>query len=169
MVYQQFTVEQSQTALFSIEFIISFNIALRELPNSEDVTTSKVPSAVAGLPNFLDTVEVASEPDWDLFMVATNAIYSISVNEILRDVTEPNPRIPALINNLNEQAAERKVVSVIFLSLAAAGRKSLTDKFPQSYHIPTGNEKSANKLSRNYEIEHWKDIASPESKRRTKR
>ena len=64
-------------------------------------------------------------------MVAVNAKYSISVNEILREVTAQNPRIAGLINNLNEQAAVRKVVSVLFLSLGTAGRKSLTDKFPQ--------------------------------------
>ena len=64
-------------------------------------------------------------------MVAVNAKYSISVNENLRKVTAQNPRIAGLINNLHEQAAESKVVSVLFLSLGTAGRKSLTDKFPQ--------------------------------------
>ena len=52
------------------------------------------------------------------------------VNELLRPAAEQNPRIAALINNLNEQAAERKIVSVIFLSLGTTGRNSLTDKFP---------------------------------------
>ena len=48
-----------------------------------------------------------------------------------RTVTAQQPRIPALINNLNEQAAGRKIVSVIFLSLGCAARKSLKDKFPE--------------------------------------
>ena len=47
----------------------------------------------------------------------------------IRTVTAQQPKIPALINNLNEQAAERKVVSVLFLSLGCDSRKSLTDKF----------------------------------------
>ena len=64
-------------------------------------------------------------------MVAANAGYSISVNELLRTVTAQQPRIPALINNLNEQAAERKIVSILFLSLGCAARKSLTEKFPE--------------------------------------
>ena len=64
-------------------------------------------------------------------MVATNAKYSISVNEILRTVSAQNPRVASLIKNLNEQAAERKIVSVLFLSLGTAARKSLTDKFPE--------------------------------------
>ena len=41
-------------------------------------------------------------------MVAANAKYSISVNEMLRTVTQQEPRVAALNNNLNEQAAERK-------------------------------------------------------------
>ena len=49
---------------------------------------------------------------------------------MLPEVTEQQPRVLALINNLNEQAAERKIVSVLFLSLGSAARKSLTDKFP---------------------------------------
>ena len=64
-------------------------------------------------------------------MVAANAKYTISVNELLRTVTARQPTIPSLINNLNEQAAERKTVSVLFLSLGCAARKSLTDKFPE--------------------------------------
>ena len=63
-------------------------------------------------------------------MAAANAKFPISVYEILRNVSEQNPWIPALVNNLNEQAAETKMVSVLLLSLGTAGRKSLTDKFP---------------------------------------
>ena len=64
-------------------------------------------------------------------MVAANAKYSISVNELLGATTEQNPRVAALINNLNEQAAERKIVSILFLSLGSAARTSLTDKYPE--------------------------------------
>ena len=38
-------------------------MALRELPDTEDVTTSRGPSAVAGLPTFWDTVEIAPKTD----------------------------------------------------------------------------------------------------------
>ena len=120
-----------------MSYLVSFNTALRELSESEDATTSRGPSAVAGLPTFWDTAEIAPKTEWeewwDLFIVATNAKYSISVNELQRPATEQNLRIAALINNLNEQAPERNIVSVIFLSLGTAGRKtagSLTDKFP---------------------------------------
>ena len=67
---------------------------------------------------------------WDLFIVAINAKHSISVIELMRRATEERPRQAALINNLNEQAAESKIVSVLFLSLGSAGRKNLTDRFP---------------------------------------
>ena len=52
-------------------------------------------------------------------------------NEILRTVTQQQPRIAALIKNLNEQAAEREIVSALFLSLGSAVRKSITDKNPE--------------------------------------
>ena len=62
-------------------------MALRELTDSEDATTSRGQSAVAGLPTIWDTAEIAPKAEWeewwDLFMVAANAKYSISMNEIL--------------------------------------------------------------------------------------
>ena len=39
-------------------------MALRELPDTEDVTTSRAPSAVAGLSTLWDTAEVAPKTDW---------------------------------------------------------------------------------------------------------
>ena len=60
-------------------------------------------------------------------MVAVNAKYSISVDELLRNVTEQRPQIAAFINNVKEQAAERKLLSILFLSLGTAARKTLTN------------------------------------------
>ena len=64
------------------------------------------------------------------FTVAVNANYSLSLNELLRITTEQAPRNLAVINNLNKQAAERKLISILFLSLGTAGGKSETDNFP---------------------------------------
>ena len=65
-------------------------MALRELPHSEDVTTPRGPSAVAGLPTVWDTAEIAPKTEWeewwDLFMVAANANYSNSVRDTLQNV-----------------------------------------------------------------------------------
>ena len=106
-----------------------------ETSAGEELTKSGGSSAVSGLPAFWDSPDTTSETEWeewwDLFMVAANAKYSISVNELLRTATEQQSRIPALINNLNAKAAKRKIVSVLFLSLECAARKCLTDKFPE--------------------------------------
>ena len=121
----------------SAELIIiePFNMALRDSSTGGETATTEGSSAVSGLPPFWDSADTAPKTEWeewwDLFMVAANAKDSISVNEMLRTVTQQHPRIAALINNLNEQAAERKTVSVLFLSLGSAARKSLTDKYPE--------------------------------------
>ena len=62
--------------------------------------------------------------------VCDGSKYSISVTELTRVPTQQRPRQAAIINNLNEKAAERKTVSILFLSLGTAGRKILTDNFP---------------------------------------
>ena len=62
--------------------------------------------------------------------MAVNAKYSISVPGLIRIPPEQQPRQAALINNLNEATAERKTVSILFLSLGAAGRKNLSYKVP---------------------------------------
>ena len=63
-------------------------------------------------------------------MVAVNAKNLISVSELFRTVPENRPRNAAIINNLNEQAGERQLISVLFLYLGTAARKSLTDIYP---------------------------------------
>ena len=110
-------------------------MALRDSSTGGETTTSAGSSAVSGLPPFWDSADTAPKTEreewWDLFTVAANAKYSIPVNEMLRTVTQQQPRKAALINNLREQVAERDKVSVLFLSLGSAARKSLTDKYPE--------------------------------------
>ena len=93
-------------------------MALRDLSISGETATSGGSSAVSGLPFFWDSTEAAPKTNWeewwDLFMVAANAKCSISVNKILRTATEQQPRVAAVINNLNEQAADRKILIVLF-------------------------------------------------------
>ena len=110
-------------------------MALRDnsFESSGKQTTSSS-SALAGLPAYWECPEVPPKAEWEkwweLFVMAINAKHAISVTELLRTPTQNSPRQAALLNNLNEQAAERKVVSILFLSLGVAGRKNLTDKFP---------------------------------------
>ena len=60
---------------------------------------------------------------------AVNTKYFISFRELARTPTENQPRQAPLINNLNMQAAERKFLSILFLSLGSAGRKNLMNEF----------------------------------------
>ena len=92
-------------------------------------------------------------------MVAVNAKYSISVDKLLRNVTEQDHGL-ALFNNLNEQAAERKLVSILFFLLGMAARKSLTDKFSaydNSNNIKERDKKMRTSLYENA-IQHWNAI-----------
>ena len=142
-------------------------MALREMQSSGEVSTSGGASAVSELATFWNLADSAprteSEEWWDFFMVAINAKYSISVTEVLREVTEQHPRVSAFINNLKEQEAERKIVSVLFLSLGSAARKSLTDKFPHMRMATIRlreKKQTVTKPSKIPETERWKDINS---------
>ena len=132
-------------------------MALRESANCGEVAKSGSASAVCMC------IGTDWEDWWDLFTVAVNAKYSLSVNALLRIATEQAPRILALIINLNEQTAERKVISVLFLSLGTAGRKCVTDKF-QEMRVATVTLKKLRTNSTKHlasrETEHWKDSSS---------
>ena len=112
-----------------------YNIALRNYMDSSGGATSSSPSVLAGLPAFWDTAESPRKTEWEKwwdmsFVVGVNAKHSISVHDLFKTPTEDRPRQNALINNMNEQAAERNVVSTLFLSLGTSGRKNLTDRHP---------------------------------------
>ena len=49
-----------------------------------------------------------------------------------RMVHEANPRVKALLGNMADEAANKKVVSMMFLSLGETGRKLFRDKFPET-------------------------------------
>ena len=102
-------------------------MALRESANCGEMAKSGSACAVSGLPASWDSGDAAPRTEWedwwDLFTVAVNAKYSLSVNELLRIATEQAPWNLALINNLNEPAAERKAISALFLSVGTAGRE----------------------------------------------
>ena len=63
-------------------------MVLRDSSTGGETTTTGGSSAVSGLPPFWDSADTAPktvwEEWWDLLMVAANAEYSISVNEMLR-------------------------------------------------------------------------------------
>ena len=96
--------------------------------------TSSGHNMLAGLTTFWEKPTTAPHMEWekwwDLFSVATMAKYSIDTSELLRTPTAQRPRVEALLGSLSAAAAERKIVSVLFLALGTAARKSLVDRFP---------------------------------------
>ena len=72
--------------------------------------------------------------DWDkwldLFQVAMMAKYSISITELTRVVTEQMPRVRPLIGDLDEDPANKKTISVMYLSLGEAARNSSWNNIP---------------------------------------
>ena len=68
----------------------------------------------------------------DLFAVAMMAKYSISLNELTRTVDEANPRVKSLLGDIADEAANKKVVSMMFLSLGETGRKMFRDEYAET-------------------------------------
>ena len=92
-------------------------------------------SAVAGLTPIGVTIKKRpTNVEWrkwsNLFVVAMTAKYSIYITEVLRVVANETHSNKAHLNNLDHAVAERKCVSVLYLSLGAAARKTFTDKNP---------------------------------------
>ena len=91
-------------------------------------------SAVAGLnPYWNDTQKkpsVERRKCSDLSAVAMAAKYSMSISEVLRTIANETDRNKALLNNLDHGVGERKCVSVLYLSLGYAARKTFRDKYP---------------------------------------
>ena len=71
----------------------------------------------------------------DLFAVTMMAKYFIAKNELTRPADEANPKVKALLGDMPEEAANKKVVSMMFLSLGEAGR----DKTNVPRQIPREN------------------------------
>ena len=107
-------------------------MALRATENSSMQTSSL--SHVVGLPVFWHDADENPTREWDkcvdLFRVAAMAKYSIFITELTRQVTEQNPRVRALTEDLDEDPANTKSVSVLYLSLGGAERKHFREKFP---------------------------------------
>ena len=87
-----------------------------------------------GLPVFWHDAYSNPTMEWDkwvdLFQVAVMAKYSISLTELTRDASQQIPKVRALMGDLEEEPANKKVVSVLYLSLGEAARKQFRDKFP---------------------------------------
>ena len=67
-------------------------MALRDLSDSCEMATSSLTTALARLLAYWDSPESAANIEWEewwkLFMVAVHSKYSISVEDLLRNMTE---------------------------------------------------------------------------------
>ena len=76
-------------------------------------------SALPGLSYFWQEAENPSGYDWEqwvqLFEVDVLAKHSISMTELLRVADQQNPRNAAMMGNLDDIPAKRKLVSLIVL------------------------------------------------------
>ena len=92
-------------------------------------------SPAPGLQYFWQDAEKPPTYEWEqwiqLFEVAVLARHSISITELTRDADQQNPRVPAMMGNLEEQPAKRKVTGLLYLSSGKIGQKMLMNKFPQ--------------------------------------
>ena len=52
------------------------------------------------------------------------------MSELLRESDAKNPRVAALMGNLDELPAKIKMVSLLYISIGKTDRKMLMDKFP---------------------------------------
>ena len=113
-------------------------MALRASNSSNTSTSSQkdaIPSLLPGLPLFWPHADKPPAMEWerwiDLFAVAVMAKHSISIDELTRTVDEGHPRVKALIGDMPEEAAEKKVVTWLFLSVGEPARKLFKDKYPE--------------------------------------
>ena len=67
---------------------------------------------------------------FDLFQVTMMAKYSISISELTRETTQQNSRVRTLLGDLDEDPADKKAISILYLSLGDAARKQFMDKYP---------------------------------------
>ena len=99
-------------------------------------SSSSSSSRLVGLPVFWSDATSNPAMDWDkwldLFQVALMAKYSISITELTREATQQIPRVRALLGDLDEDPANKKVLSVMYLSLGEAARKQFMDKYPHT-------------------------------------
>ena len=89
-------------------------------------------SPLAGLSTYWNDHGEKPTMEWkkwlDIFEVAITAKHSISLHELVR--ATPPAREATLMGGGTEETASRKVISILFLSLGNAARKTITDLQP---------------------------------------
>ena len=110
-----------------------FNMALRA--NTASPQRDNHHSLLPGLPLFWSDPSKLPAMEWerwfDVFTVTVMAKYSISVEELTWTVDAEHPRVKALIGDMPAEAAEKKLVTWLFLSVGEPARKMFIDKYPK--------------------------------------
>ena len=111
-------------------------MALRAENSSSLTLSTTAMSHLVGLPVYWHEANTTPTMDWDKwlgqFQVAVMAKFSISITDLTREVTDQNPRVRALLGDMDEDLANKKVVSVMYLSLGEAARKLFKDQYPHT-------------------------------------
>ena len=106
------------------------------MTSSSASTSNSSLSHLVGLPVFWQEAAANPAMDWDkwldLIQGAMMSKYSISITELTRETTEQTPRIKTLMGDLDEDPANKKVISVMYLSLGEEARKQFKDKYPKT-------------------------------------
>ena len=110
-------------------------MALRAETSSSSTNNSFL-SHLVGLPVFWQEAAANPAMEWDkwldLFQVAMMAIYSISFTELIRETNQQTPIVRTLMGDLDEDPANKKVISVMYLLLDEAARMQFKDKYPHT-------------------------------------
>ena len=92
-------------------------------------------SRLPGLPLFWSeaTKSPAMEFEkWvDLSAVVVIAKLSISIEELTSTVVNDHPRVKSLLGKMAEGAADKKVATLLFMSLGEPAKKLFKDKYPE--------------------------------------
>ena len=98
--------------------------------------SSSLSSHLVGLTVFWSDAVANPPMDWDkwfdLFQVPIMAKYSMYITELTGNVDQQNPRVCALLEDLDEDPANKKVISILYLSFGEPPRKQFMDKYPHT-------------------------------------
>ena len=108
-------------------------MALRSSRIDDEEDSNKKPG-ISGLPVFWQNANKLPEVDyerWQMFFeMSLMGKYSIEVQEITRPDDPDNARNEKMMGSMDKASATKKAISLLFMSIGSAGRKTLLDKYP---------------------------------------
>ena len=111
-------------------------MALRSSKDGEEEDDNKK-SGISGLQAYWQNANKKPEMEYQrwqhLFEMSLMGKYSIEAEEITRDIPPSGgiDRRKEMMGNMEREGAQKKAISLLFLSIGGAGRKTLMDKYPK--------------------------------------